>query len=127
MGYSVDVQEGRYERGSDLVVTVGSPLLPEEATSLVGVQVASFSGKVSGHNLQKKVDQLINRGEANELDFGVILTTGQCEEEALDRIEAHNSESERKIKVIDGKPLAGLFLRQMGSRLGIALEAVPGF
>ena len=51
MGYSVDsvaVQEGPAEAGSDVVVTVGDPLLPDRIEFQIGVQVFSSKGTVEG-------------------------------------------------------------------------------
>ena len=40
MGYSFVVQEGPAEAGSDIVVILGSPLLPDSVEIRIGVQVS---------------------------------------------------------------------------------------
>ena len=52
MGYTSDVQEGPAEAGSDIVVTVGSPLLPDEVEFRIGVQVFAYEGTVEARYLE---------------------------------------------------------------------------
>ena len=83
MGYSpekVKVQEGPAEAGSDVVVDVNHPLLPDEFR--IGVQVFSSQGTVEEWYLRSKLEQLLGGWEDNSLDYGVLLTTGRCSEAA---------------------------------------------
>ena len=60
MGYSIDriiVQEGPAEFGSDVVVTVGDPLLPEEFR--IGIQVFSYKKEVQESDFKSKLEQLL--------------------------------------------------------------------
>ena len=114
MGYGYVVQEGRYEAGSDLVVTVNSPLLPvlpgNEFT--VGVQAFAFEGNVAEASLKKKLDQLLEGWETNSLNSGVLLTTGDCGPAAEKLIEEHNEDNpDRPVHLIGGEELAELFLQ----------------
>ena len=112
MGYTTDVhvQEGRYEAGSDVVVTVDNPLLHSEFR--VGVQVFSFKDDVKKSDLQRKLNQLLGGWETNTLDYGVLLTTGRCSEAALAALRDHNKENPlRLVRLIEGNDLADLFLR----------------
>ena len=112
MGYTteVHVQEGPYEAGSDVVVTVDNPLLPGEFR--IGVQVFSYEGDVQESDLQTKLEQLLLGWETNALDYGVLLTTGRCSKAALAALCHHNKEhSKRRVRLIDGDDLADLFLK----------------
>lgn len=118
MDYSVDLQEGPGEEGSDLIVNVGSPLLPDTATSQVGVQVGSYSGSVSAEKVKEKLDQLTSGWEQNELDYGALLTTGECTEEAHSVVREHNEDHpEQPVKLIDGEEVARLFLHHLAPEL----------
>lgn len=111
MGYACVVQEGRYEAGSDLVVTVNSPLLPGNG-SKVGVQAFAFEGDVAEASLKIKLDQLLEGWEINLLDSGVLLTTGDCGPAAERLIEEHNEDNpDRPVHLIGGEELAELFLQ----------------
>lgn len=111
MGYACVVQEGRYEAGSDLIVTVHSPLLPGNGVT-VGVQVFAFEGDVAEASLKIKLDQLLEGWEANSLDSGVLLTTGNCVPAAEGLIEKYNEDNpDRPVHLIDGDELAELFLQ----------------
>lgn len=125
MGYGVELQEGPGEHGSDLVVTIGSPLLPESATSQVGVQVASYEDEVSKSTINRKLDQLLEGWDVNQLDYGVIFTTGEATDAAFDRIEDHNESDDRPVKLLDGRDVADLFLRHMSDELSASLGATP--
>ena len=116
MGYTTDVQEGRYEAGSDIVVTVGNPLLPDELR--IGVQVFSYEGDVQKSALQRKLDQLLGGWETNSLNYGVLLTTGRCSEAAVAALRDHNrveslkkENLKRLVRLIGGNDLADLFLQ----------------
>lgn len=109
MGYTPRVQEGRGEAGSDVVIDVDHPLLPQEFR--VGIQVFSYEGVVEEGALQKKLDQLLGGWEDNSLDFGVLLTTGHCTEDALAVLDDHNAKHpKRLVRLIEGYDLADLFL-----------------
>ena len=111
MGYACVVQEGRYEAGSDLVVTVNSPLLPGNGFT-VGVQAFAYEGNVSEASLKGKLDQLLEGWEANSLYSGVLLTTGKCTDEARALINKHNEDNpDRLVRLIEGDELAELFLQ----------------
>ena len=110
MGYTTDVQEGPYEAGSDVVVTVDNPLLLGEFR--IGVQVFSYEGDVQESALQPKLDQLLRGWETNSLNYGVLLTTGRCSEAAVAALRNHNKEKpDRRVRLIEGDDLADLFLK----------------
>ena len=112
MGYACVVQEGRYEAGSDLVVTVKSPLLPGNGFK-VGVQAFAFEGDVAEASLKTKLNQLLEGWETNSLDSGVLLTTGTCGPAAERLIEKHNEDNpDRPVHLIEGEELAELFLQR---------------
>ena len=111
MGYSSNVQEGPAEHGSDVVVTVGDPLLPNKGVQ-IGVQAFSYGDPVDAPALQEKLEQLLAGWEENLLDYGVLLTTGRCSEEAKAVVIAHDGENPNKqVRLIDGDELADLFLK----------------
>ena len=110
MGYTPEVQEGPYEAGSDVVVTVANPLLYGEFR--VGVQVFSYNEDVQESALQTKLDQLLRGWATNSLDYGVLLTTGRCSEAAVAALRDHNEkDSKRLVRLIEGNDLADLFLQ----------------
>lgn len=112
MGYSFNVQEGRTEAGSDVVVTVGSPLLPDEVEFQIGVQVFAYDGTVAAHALRPKLDQLLQGWEDNDLNYGALLTTGHCSAEAKEVLQNHNrNKPDRLVHLIEGDDLAHLFLQ----------------
>ncbi len=112
MGYSSDVQEGRAEAGSDVVVTVGSPLLPDGVEFRIGVQVFAYEGTIEALALQPKLDQLLRGWEDNSLSYGALLTTGHCSQEAKEVLQNHNDNNrERQVRLIEGDDLADLFLQ----------------
>lgn len=115
MGYSVDsvaVQEGPAEAGSDVVVTVGDSLLPDRIEFQIGVQVFSSKGTVKGPYFKSKLDQLLEGWDHNRLDYGALLTTGCCSEEAREILREHNQNApHRLVRLIDGGELADLFLQ----------------
>ena len=110
MGFTFEVQEGPNEAGSDLVVTVGNPLINGE--SRIGVQVFAYEGEVSAADFRQKLEQLVNGWETNNLDFGALLTTASCGDEIVGILDEHNRNNpDRQIKLIDGDALADLFLQ----------------
>ena len=110
MGCSPEVQEGPGEAGSDVIVTIGSPLLPTEFR--IGVQAFAYEGTVTAPSLQQKLTQLIEGWERNSLDYGVLLTTGCCSEEARNVLRCHNEKHlNRNVALIDGEDLTDLFLQ----------------
>ena len=117
MGYSPEnicLQEGPSEAGSDLVVTVSSPLLPNHGNFgfRVGVQAFAFEGDVAEASLKRKLDQLLEGWETNALYSGVLLTTGKCTDEARALIDKHNEDNpDRLVRLIEGDELAELFLQ----------------
>jgi hypothetical protein len=117
MGLStVRVQEGAHERGSDLVVTVGHPLLFREST--VGVQAFSWEGKAGETSVREKLTQLLSGWKENDLDSGVLLTTGTCDHKVTQLVGAHNREHpDQPVKLIDGPVLAELFLAHYGDAI----------
>ena len=111
MGYSAEVQEGPAEAGSDVVVTVGNPFLPDDGFR-IGVQVFAYEGTVEEWALQDKLEQLLGGWEDNSLDYGVLLTTGRCSEAAVAALHKHNKEKpDRLVRLIEGDQLADLFLK----------------
>ena len=111
MGYSLAVQEGPAEAGSDVVVTVGDPLLPDKVEFQIGVQVFSHKGSVEESYLKSKLKQLLKGWDDNHLDYGALLTTGRCSEAARAALHRHNKGSDRLVRLIDGDDLADLFLQ----------------
>ena len=112
MGYSFNVQEGPAEAGSDVVVTVGSPLLPDEVEFQIGVQVFAYEGTVGEQALQSKLNQLLRGWQRNALDYGALLTTGHCSDEAKKVLRDHNRNNPRQlVHLIEGEDLADLFLQ----------------
>lgn len=112
MGYSFNVQEGRAEAGSDVVVTIGSPFLPNEVEFQIGVQVFAYDGLVEADALQPKLDQLLRGWENNDLNYGALLTTGHCSEEAKQVLRDHNRNNPtRLVRLLEGDDLADLFLQ----------------
>ena len=111
MGYSVfEVQEGPAEYGSDIVVTVGDPLLFDEFR--VGVQVFSYQEVVEEGDLRAKLRQLLKGWEVNNLDYGVLHTTGRCSDQAKRMLRDYNTaERDKKAKLIDAGDIADLFLK----------------
>ena len=111
MGYSAEVQEGPAEAGSDVVVTVGNPFLPDDGFR-IGVQVFAYEGTVEEWALHDKLEQLCGGWEDNSLDYGVLLTTGRCSEAAVAALHKHNKEKpDRLVRLIEGDELADLFLK----------------
>ena len=111
MGYSYIVREGPDERGSDVVVTVGDPLLPDSVEVTIGVQVFASKGSVEEWYFREKLDQLLEGWDYNSLDYGALLTTGEFSEESKEALRRHNKDSpKRLVRLIDGDELADLFL-----------------
>jgi hypothetical protein len=109
MGYPTVLQEGPSELGADLVVTVGSDLLPRQFT--VGVQVFAYEGEVSTEELNRKLLQLEEGWGDNELDYGVLLTTGSCGSAGADLVAQHNRDNPKHlVLLLDGKQVSRLFL-----------------
>lgn len=112
MGYAYEVQEGRSEAGSDVVVTVNDPLLPESVEIRIGVQVFAYEGNVEEDSLRKKLNQLLRGWKDNSLSYGVLLTTGICSEAAKAVLKEHNRDNPvRLVRLIEGDNLADLFLK----------------
>ena len=110
MGYASEVQEGPGEAGSDVVVTVGNPLLPGEFR--IGVQVFAYEGTVQEKALTAKLEQLLRGWEENSLDSGILLTTGCCSEAAKTALRSHNEGNpKRQVRLIEGRDLADFFLQ----------------
>ena len=111
MDYDPEIREGPAEAGSDIIVTVGDPLLPDEGFR-VGVQAFAYEGNVHEDSLERKLNQLLKGWKTNSLDYGVLLTTGIPTDEALKVLVSHNKENpDRHVKLIDGDALADLFLQ----------------
>lgn len=112
MGYSVVVQECPAEAGTDVVVTIGSPLLLSDVEIRIGVQVFAWEGTVDEEGLKAKLEQLLAGWEENGLCYGALLTTGRCSEAAQKAVRRHNKEvPDRLVRLIDGEDLAELFLQ----------------
>ena len=110
MGYAPEVQEGPSEAGSDIVVTMGSPLLPTEFR--IGIQAFAYEGTVEEWALVQKLSQLLGGWKTNSLNFGVLLTTGHCSETAKNALRHHNKNHlDRQVGLVDGEALADLFLQ----------------
>lgn len=112
MGYDPHVQEGPAEAGSDIIVTVNNPLLPDEIEFRIGVQVFAYEGDVEAEALRIKLKQLLGGWEDNSLNYGVLLTTGRCSAEAGRMLREHNRNNpNRLVRLIEGDDLADLFLK----------------
>ena len=112
IGYSYVVQEGPAEAGSDIVVTLNEPLLPDLVEIRIGVQVFSYKETVEQSDFQDKLNQLLQGWDENSLDYGVLLTTGCCSREAKATLQRHNKEHQcQLVRLIDGNELADLFLK----------------
>ena len=112
MGYSYVVQEGPAEAGSDIVVSLGSPLLLDSVEIRIGVQALASEGTVAEWYLQDKLDQLLEGWDTNSLNYGALLTTGLCSKEAEEALDRHNkNEPDRHVRLINGRELADLFLQ----------------
>ena len=110
MGYSYELREGPAEAGSDIVGTVGDRFLLEEFR--VGVQIFSYKDWVDERALEEKLKQLLQGWERNDLDSGVLLTTGRCDKRAVAMLHRHNTgDRQRPVRLIDSDELADLFLR----------------
>ena len=107
-----ELQEGRGEVGSDIVVTVNHPFLPENVDIRIGVQVFSYKDRVEEWTLQKKLEQLLKGWEHNSLTYGALLTTGRCPDESRALLREHNHNNpNRLVRLIEGDDLADLFLK----------------
>ena len=105
MGYSYKLQEGPAEAGSDIVLTVGDRFLDKEFR--VGVQIFSYKDSVDELALKEKLEQLLQGWERN--DYGALLTTGRCDEEAKAMLHRHNTDDrQRQVRLIEGDELAVL-------------------
>ena len=110
MGYAADVQEGPADSGPDIVAAVTHPLVPP--TFRIGVQVFGFHGAVEETQLVEKLEQLLLGWTRNSLDYGVLLTTGGCTEEARTAVSGHNENNpDRPVRLIEGDDLVDLFLK----------------
>ena len=114
MGYTPDdvqVQEGSNEAGSDIVVTLGAPLLPDDGVR-IGVQVFSYKGEVKENALKGKLNQLLSGWDDNKLNYGLLLTTGILNDPARKVLDFHNrSNPGRSVTLVDGESLSNLFLK----------------
>ena len=116
MGYTHEVQEGPYEDGSDIVVTLGDPLLPDDIEIRIGVQVFSYENEVKENALKEKLDQLLGGWEVNEINYGVLLTTGILSHRARAVLDCHNKDNpDRLVTLVDGESLSNLFLKYFPS------------
>jgi hypothetical protein len=115
MDLNYRIQEGPSEKGSDIVVTISNPLINDEFA--VGIQAFAYEGTVTAQKLQEKLDQLLKGWQANALDYGVLLTTGECGEEGRKLIGNHNKTNKDKpVRLIDGPELTKLFLKYFYQR-----------
>lgn len=114
MGYTPDdvqVKEGKNEAGSDIVVTLGAPLLPDDGVR-IGVQVFSYKGAVEENALEEKLNQLLRGWEDNDIKYGVLLTTGIPDDRARAVLNSHNrGNPSRPVTLVDGESLSNLFLK----------------
>ena len=112
MGCAYELQEGPCENGSDIVVTVNHPFLPDHVDIRIGVQVFAYEGKVEEAALKRKLKQLLGGWERNSLSYGALLTTGRCREEARALLTEHNrANPNRLVHLIEGDDLGDLFLK----------------
>ena len=112
MGHAAEVQEGPHEAGSDVVVTLGNPLLPDDVQFRIGIQVFAFAGQVERQALIRKLAQLVDGWKVNDLTYGVLLTTGRCSADARDALRDHNRQNPKMlVRLVDADDLADLFLR----------------
>ena len=59
MGYVFELQEGPAEAGSDLVIIVDDPFLPESVEIRIGAQVFAYEETVNEALLRRKLEQLL--------------------------------------------------------------------
>ena len=112
MDSDYQLQEGRGEDGSDIVVAVSHPFLPENVGIRIGVQVFSWADEVHESDFRGKLEQLLCGWERNSLTYGALLTTGQCSDKAKALLGQHNRNNpDRLVRLIEGDDLADLFLR----------------
>ena len=109
-GERVDLREGPSEKGSDLVVEIQNDFL--DRTLTIGIQVGSYEGDVSPETVRQKLDQLLDGWEANSLDYGALVLTGNWQDQAKQVVEDHNRDHPtQRIKWIDGRELARIVTR----------------
>ncbi len=110
MGYTHEVQEGPTEAGSDIVVTLGDPLLPDDGVR-IGVQVFSYENEVGENALKEKLNQLLRGWKNNDINYGVLLTTGILNDRARVALNFHNERNlSHPVTLVDGESLSNLFL-----------------
>jgi len=110
---NIDIQEGAGEAGSDVVVSIASPLLPRELR--IGVQGFAYEGEVASAELARKLEQLLRGWTANQLDFGLLLTTGDCSKTRW-LVDKHNKDNASQlVQLMDAVELADLVLEHFES------------
>ena len=95
MGYPCIVGEGPYERGSDVVVTLNDPVLPDSVEITIGVQVFASEGTVEEGYFLGKLNQLLEGWDYNGLDHGALLSTGEFSKESEEALRRHNEDYPR--------------------------------
>ena len=106
-GDQTDYQEGRSENGSDIVLSIDNPVLLRPMR--VGIQVKAYSGNVSPQELQRALTQLLNGWEANRLDAGALVITGDINAAAREVLNAHNRENHRQpVRLLDAAQITRL-------------------
>jgi hypothetical protein len=106
---NIDVQEGAGEAGSDVVVSMTSTLIPKELR--IGVQGFAYEGEVASSELARKLEQLLRGWTANQLDFGLLATTGDCSK-TRSVVDKHNKDNPGKlVQLLDSIELADLVLQ----------------
>jgi hypothetical protein len=104
-GEKVDLREGPGEDGADLVIELNNEFL--ERPIVIGVQVKCCEGLVDASTVKDKLDQLLRGWEANTLDYGALVLSGEWTDDAQKMLSGHNQNNpQRKIKKIDGTQLA---------------------
>jgi hypothetical protein len=108
-GYSVQLQEGPAEFGSDLLVQISNEFLVRPI--VVGIQIGSYEGSVNASQVQLKLDQLLAGWDRNHLDAGALILAGECGSESRQVVHNHNlKEPSRTVKLLDGADLARIVL-----------------
>lgn len=109
-GQHVDLREGRSDRGSDLVLEIQNDFL--DRPLVIGIQVGSYDDVVWPPKVEEKLKQLLAGWEANALDYGALVLTGNWTDDAKKLVQEHNRDNPaRRVKWIDGRQLARIVTR----------------
>jgi Restriction endonuclease len=109
-GETVDLREGPTERGSDLIIELSNDFL--DRSVVLGVQVKCYEGLIYADAVERALNQLIDGWEANTLDYGALVLSGEWTAEADKVLADHNQKCpHRRVKKVDGTQLARIVTR----------------